>query len=666
MPSGGDGFIGIAPAIVAERLDRQQFATVLTEMGELPDAEVEVLRLLHEQPDDREALSLLAKIKHIRGELSAAFAIWVRIHAVAAEDGGAAMRLATMLRMAQDPERGAGEFLALGQNQLWRKPASMLELERAFRLFVARRPDEAREACAQLARVNAGRDRDLYKLAVLAEAWIAELTGDLAGACGVLERLGKERGFENDSDRALALARVYEELGGREQLEKAIHVCAYLARFLRTFERVTTLGRLAALHRAVGRRDEAESYEREFLASFRARMHRPTLGDVTAAAARHYLPLAKLSAIRLNEGSLPPGSSTRQQAIALALGGDRRAARALLADGGEVLDRKYLADLALLDGERRRSVDLYLATLGEDPTDRRVTGWLLDQLALDSSPVDAGSSSADAGRIRAHFAEPAHMANARRVLEAAIRETPRRPQAWRQLAALLRVAGDEPGAAHSASRATAFRVAEARRESAVGRVLSAAVYHFADAAKGLVHEVWATRRPAAPGKGGQLEEIFGNLTPEFALAVRNIFLSVREYALAKLPHLTGEMMNFNYTYKVTKEDEPSGGLSAGLPSALALLSVFIDRPVPQDIAASGTLVADAHDVLVVARVGEAEFKVRGAYNRNLRQVLLPEGSRGDVERSHQVPRAICDELVHFVSDLDGAVSQVFGADVWVE
>jgi hypothetical protein len=49
---------------------------------------------------------------------------------------------------------------------------------------------------------------------------------------------------------------------------------------------------------------------------------------------------------------------------------------------------------------------------------------------------------------------------------------------------------------------------------------------------------------------------------------------------------------------VTKEDEPSGGLSAGLPSAL--------------------------------------------------------------------PRAVCDELVRFVDDLDDAVSLVFGEDIWLK
>ena len=164
----------------------------------------------------------------------------------------------------------------------------------------------------------------------------------------------------------------------------------------------------------------------------------------------------------------------------------------------------------------------------------------------------------------------------------------------------------------------------------------------------------------APGKGGFLDEILGNLTAELTQVVRNTFLAVREYARANLPHLTADILDFNYSYKVTKEDEPSGGLSAGLPTALAFLSVFLDRPVRQDFAASGMLVTDAHDVLVVRPVGEVEEKVRGAYNRNLRQLILPQGNRADLGVGVQVPGPIWQELVAFVPDLDTAVGLVFG------
>jgi ATP-dependent Lon protease len=148
-------------------------------------------------------------------------------------------------------------------------------------------------------------------------------------------------------------------------------------------------------------------------------------------------------------------------------------------------------------------------------------------------------------------------------------------------------------------------------------------------------------------------------------AVRNTFVSVREYALAKFPQQTAGLFEHAYAYKVTKEDEPSGGLSAGLPTALAFLSVFLDRPLPQDVASSGVLIADAHDVLVVRPVGEPEYKVRGAYNRNLRALLLPEGNREELRRTPQVPAPIVDEICRFVGDLDRAVSLVFGEEVWL-
>ena len=149
-------------------------------------------------------------------------------------------------------------------------------------------------------------------------------------------------------------------------------------------------------------------------------------------------------------------------------------------------------------------------------------------------------------------------------------------------------------------------------------------------------------------------------------ATRNVFFAVREYARSRFPHRTADALDYDYTYKVTKEDEPSGGLSAGLPTALAFLSVFIQRAVPQDIAYSGVLIADAHDVLVVRHVGDSEFKVKAAYNRNLRQLLLPRDNRVDVEGNPQIPGAVSTELVRYVSNLNDAVTLTWGEDVWTQ
>jgi hypothetical protein len=233
------------------------------------------------------------------------------------------------------------------------------------------------------------------------------------------------------------------------------------------------------------------------------------------------------------------------------------------------------------------------------------------------------------------------------------------------LATLHEIRGQAEEARRCTERAEALAKAAERRARAVGRALSAAVYHFAGRPKGLVHEVWAERRPATPGRGGYLEEILGSVTRELEQSVRNTFLSVREYARAKLPQQTAGLLDYNYSYKITKEDEPSRGTSAGLPTALAFLSVFLDRPLPQDVAASGELVADAHDVLVVRPVGEAEFKLHGAYNRNLQALILPEGNRMALAASVQAPRAVSEQMVRYVSDLDAAVNLVFGPDIWL-
>ena len=92
--------------------------------------------------------------------------------------------------------------------------------------------------------------------------------------------------------------------------------------------------------------------------------------------------------------------------------------------------------------------------------------------------------------------------------------------------------------------------------------------------------------------------------------------------------------------------------------------MFLDRPVPQDVAASGVLVADAHDVLVVRPVAETEFKVYGAYNRDLRLLILPAGNRAELAAGYRVPPAVVADLVAFVATFDEAVDLVFGPEIW--
>src|SRR6266567_6725526 len=138
--------------------DLIRYARVLVEIGELYDAEIEVASVLEQRPEDLQALDLLAKIKHMRGELSAAIACWAQIHAKSPQLDSALMRLSSMLQLARDTASGTGEFLVLGPYQLWRKPAAHLELEEVFRLFLGRNPDEAMERCDALS--HKYRDKD--------------------------------------------------------------------------------------------------------------------------------------------------------------------------------------------------------------------------------------------------------------------------------------------------------------------------------------------------------------------------------------------------------------------------------------------------------------------------------------------------------------------------
>jgi hypothetical protein len=639
------------------------YAQLLVELGELHDAEREVAELLDTYPEDLTPLNLLAKIKHVRGELSQAVALWAQIHARSPHNERALMYLGSILQLARDPERGAGEYLALGPGQLVHKPTAHLELEGAFRAFLARRIDEAYAVCDGLGNRWRVQDPMLFKLAVLAKAWIAEMSGDLEVACAALETLGHERGFETDTDRVLSLARVYERLGTRERLERAAHIFRFLER---SYAKLSAVARLARIYRRLGDEERAAAYDSKWFEAFERRMHRPALADVAQVAAGRYVPLEWLMRLR-EPGRDPQGvlgageDGRRARAIVAFLGGFPRAARELFAAGVEAtyepIDSAYLAELAALEGEGATAAVHFTRVFGSgEPPDARVVGALLRACERTDSPALRDLA-------RYELANPATV----RDLEAQLRTTPLRAGAWSEMATLRRVLGEEEEAARCAERALALSEAAERDAHPVGRVLAAAVYQFVGKTKGLIHQIWADRRPVEPGRGGFLasDDILGNVTFEMKQHVRNTFFAVREYARSRFPQQTGAVFDYQYTYKVTKEDEPSGGPSAGLPTALAFLSVFLQKPVPQDVAFSGILIADSHDALVVRSVGDAAYKVKGAYHRNLRHIVMPAENRADLSASAQIPALVCERFVRYVTTLDEAVTLTFGEEAWM-
>lgn len=633
--------------------DRLRYAKVLVEMHDLHRAELEVAEILEDAPEQFEALSLFTKIKHMRGQLSLAVACSAQLQSRRAFAGGQGrMHLESMLHMAQDPVHGAGEFLAMGQFQLVKKPTAYLELEEAFRQFVNRRPTEAGATCRRVASRHRERDLGVYKLAVLAEAWIHELIGQLQPACEILERLGLERGFETDLDRLMALVALYEKIGTRPSLEAAVNICRYL---LDGDDGTLVLGRLAMLHQRLGESEAAAEYEQRHLAAYRSSMHRAGFQDLLSVASRRFLPIERLRAVRVPDTEIPPDATRREIAIANAIRGDAGEARRGLSNAPEVLDLKYLANLeALENGDARgdRAAEAYVKVLRADPSDLNVIAWLLERQA-----------AAPSRAIAAVFKEPSVLAESLQALEKAVHDNPVDFRLWRQLSALFGLMNRGADQQKQfADRAAALERSARERSQAIGRVLSAATYRFAGTVHGLIHEIWATREMAAPGQGGALrrDDILGNLTSEMRDSVRNTFIAVREYAQSMFPHLTRDIMDYNYGYKVTKEDEPSGGTSAGLPTALAFLSQFLQRPIRQDIALTGMLVTDAHDVLTVRTVGDIEQKVDAAYHRNLEMIVVPTGNRPILELSSLVPAAIQAETVRYASDLNEAVRFVLG------
>lgn len=639
------------PASEAERV---RYAKVLVELGCLLDAEHEVAEVLYASPDDGDALALLTKIKHMKGELSSAIAGWSELHARAQREApNARIRLAALLHLAQGPPEPAPALVEVVPPRALKKPVAYAELEQAFRAWLSQRPAEARARCRLFALRVRGSDAELYKLAVLAEAWMAEQAGDLVSARALLEELGKERAFAADLDRVLALAPLYERIGTHEALEAAAHIYGFLARSTRSF---MANGHLADLYRKLGDDARARAAEHAHVVEFRARMLRPDLRDAADVGARRYLPLPLLMRAALpDDGSDPP--EKRGRAIALALRGALSEARRSFEREGELLDEKYLVDLCALEGDVEGSLRRALAAAREDPTDL----WLVFQL------LDYAREHEQHEEVRAHFREGQRADAAREALASRLEADPRDVALWRRLGTLdaLAPASTRPPRARQASteRASALEEAGRSRGHAVGRALAASVYAFPGGAReGLIHEIWAGREPVEPATGGTLadEHIFGNLTPEMHKDVKSTFLAVREYARAKLPHRTADLMDYRYTYKVTKEDEPSGGASAGLPTALAFLSLFTGEPLPQDLAATGRIVTDAHDVLTVHGIGDVAYKMRAACHRNLRALLAPSMNRAELLASPLVPRAVSLEQARFVATFDDAVRVVFG------
>ena len=269
-------------------------------------------------------------------------------------------------------------------------------------------------------------------------------------------------------------------------------------------------------------------------------MHRPSFAETTWIASRRYVPLRKLLRIEFPDTDGSPDGSERERAIALALAGQRQSARDLFEREATFSMRSTWRTSPLWMARRTAP---RISTCGLSSQTRRISQSSSGSSSTTDRAGPGGSPDISASPMRRSARSPfcgarceprrAGRASGGNGLLLSDRRAGRRGRRCRERAealeeAAVRDRGLQSGACWR-TRSILRRTCERPDSRDLGR--SAA---------------------GAGGAGGFLEEILGNLTPEMTQLVRNTFLSVPQYARARWPHQTRDILDFNYTFKVTK------------------------------------------------------------------------------------------------------------------
>jgi hypothetical protein len=647
------------PRASARRSRRHLVAARLAyEAGLFDRAEAEIGAALEATPEDEATLELAAALHHREGRLSKAIATWDALASRRSAEGSALRDLARVFELAlSTPVEGR------------RPPADLdaalhgavAELEQSFRYAMAQNVAAAVRAVDRVAARAQKRDPHLFKVAALQRAWLLEQSHDVAGAIATLERLADEPALASDVERLLALSTLYEREGTPERVRRAVRAVrhAYLVH-----REPTLLRRLARLLAALGHRALADRFESRYEAVFRRRMHGLGLRELVRAASGAYLSPARLHAVPLA----------------------RRAAAHLyarLADRRRVVHQRRAAVLALLLDDAPRAHALYgrIDASGEaTPTDLAYLADAADALGRHGEAREARrravradprpdalllASLCDRRRpppgeeLRALLGTAERLEHAAVTLRAHARRGGPSPEVLRLLAEVERALGRPAVAAEHDAHAEALEARGGAPRPVI--VLAAAALRRGGEVRGLMHELWVDFRGGPPGDGGALDasDVLGAVSPELRAYAVSTFHAARAYARARWPHRAARADGRRFVLRVTKDDEPSSGDSAGLPLAVAFLAAVLDLEPPRDVAFTGAVVCDAHDVVEVRRVGDLEAKVTGAFERRLARLFVPAANRPDVERAESVPRAVAAELVTYVDTLDDVVRALF-------
>lgn len=206
----------------------------------------------------------------------------------------------------------------------------------------------------------------------------------------------------------------------------------------------------------------------------------------------------------------------------------------------------------------------------------------------------------------------------------------------------------------------AFSRLEALRKQAwppAGVARAAAICALRGRQRGLVHDVIVRRfRPGDDERGRLIDrEVHGEFAPGAREQLRRTFAAVREWLHGRYPDRGEAFDAWGYGIHVTKEDQPSGGPSLGLPAAMAFVSAMLDLPIPRHVVFTGALSYDALGRIAVLPVGDVNLKLKGALHAGARILVLPASQREEVLSGEQVPRRIAERSIAFVDTLDDAL-----------
>lgn len=128
------------------------------------------------------------------------------------------------------------------------------------------------------------------------------------------------------------------------------------------------------------------------------------------------------------------------------------------------------------------------------------------------------------------------------------------------------------------------------------------------------------------------------------------------YVSAKLDNYGGDTKFFDHAFvhiHVPEGATPKDGPSAGITIATALLSLANEKEIKRNIAMTGEITLTGH----VLAVGGIREKIIAARRNRIKEVILPECCRSDIE---ELPKYLLDDLkIHFVEHFDDIYHLLF-------